>query len=321
LKRLTVFTTVLLAIIVLLVSCAKTTLGSLQSQNEKALKRAEYLSTEVKEFEKTLGIMPSTVLSKTTLQKRPRGRIWVYMQKQGLVSPVLSGFKGFNLPPGERDLSSDIQHYIKKMQEEFPDLDIYVRGGFIYATSSIITRGFANDSKANQVADVVHEDLHDNFHFVHNNVEEAITTAFAFIVAKSFFTKTGNEVAVANINKTISNRCVALSKSLRHTTELVNDLFVKFENFGYKNIRKRIHAYILKHEPLYEWEFRHRRADNPQALEALISHDLAYFGYCDKTLEVITKFGLENALMLFKTLPTDIMFPEYIEWLEQQLKK
>jgi len=251
----------------------------------KLLRETLALAREVKAFGRTLGIEPTDALSQSSREKPARSMLWLWLQRRGTIA--------LRTP---LDLRLEIQ--FSATREKLPleqlylagDYSVYFRQGNQFGDPrSVATIDFARDSMLIKVKTVLHEDLHDDQNFdLPWEDEESIIAPLGALAALEFFKHQADQAnvksALAGIEdeRTVSRELVAIAQTADQL----------FRTEALPEARKKILA-LVRSSPSYARWFNlhldHQDAD--LALEAKISHDLAYYKYYDRIVSLYENRG------------------------------
>lgn len=271
------------------------------------------LIDEVKTFGKTLGIEPTEALSRTARAGPTLSMLWLWMQRAGtlaLWAPVdIRTAIGFN---GEGERLKIEQVY------RVEGYSVYYRQGNEFADSrSVATVGFAEEPIVRRVKVILHEDLHGDVNFALPwEIEEAVVTPLGSLAAVEYFRWKGDK-------QNLDNAAMSLSEERQVSREL-NALVAQAENiFASESIddaKEKILG-LLADFPAYRRQFdRQIRGQHAAtALEAKLSHDLAYYRYFESIVVLAEKAPSLRALIEdLKRLPVDAT-PAFTEKFLQNL--
>lgn len=156
---------------------------------------------------------------------------------------------------------------------------VYYRQGNEFADArSVATAGFAEESIVRRVKVILHEDLHGDVNFALPwEVEEAIVTPLGILAAVEYFRWKGDE-------KNLHDALASLAEGRRLSREL-NAVTARAEKIFAAEpaifaAKQKVLA-LLAEFPEYQKQFEHQVRDQhaPTAVEAKLSHDLAYYRY------------------------------------------
>jgi hypothetical protein len=258
------------------------------------------LVEEVKVFGKTLGIEPTEALSRTMQERPVLSMLWLWMQRDGtlaLRAPVdIRMAIGFSTVKDELGLEQVYQ---------VDGYSVYYRQGNEFADSrSVATVGFASEGLLRRVKVILHEDLHGDENFALPwEIEESIVTPLSSLAAVEFFRRKGDREGL--------HRALASLEEERQYARELNALVVEaekvFKTVAIEEAKTQILNFIPSY-PVYYGHFQRQIADQhpPTALEAKLSHDLAYYRYFDQIAVLSEKVpDLKTLIDDLKKLPYD----------------
>jgi hypothetical protein len=265
------------------------------------LRETLVLAQEVKAFGRTLGIEPTDALSQSSRERPARSMLWLWVQRRGTVA--------LRTP---LDIRLEIQFSATK--EELPLEYLHVFGGYSVHfrqgnqfgdPRSVATVDFARDSTLVRVSTVLHEDLHDDRNFdLPWEEEESIITPLAALAALEFFKHKADQ---ANAKRALAGieEERALSRELVAIARTANRLF---EVEALSESRKKVLALVRSSRRYVRWFESHlERQDAEWALEAKISHDLAYYKYYDRIVSLYESRGeLKTLIRDLKKAPPGV---------------
>jgi hypothetical protein len=255
-------------------SCA--TLQPVDTGIANRLSETLSLVEDVKAFGKTLGIEPSTALSRATQDGTALSMLWLWMQRNGTLAlnkPIdIRAAVGFNT---EKERLKVEQVY------RVDGYSVYYRQGNEFADSrSVATIGFAAEPAVRRVMVILHEDLHGDANFALPwEIEEAIVTPLGSLAAVAYFQQKGDEPnwknALASLNeeRTLSRELNALAAEAERL----------FAVLPVDDAKQQILAELPRY-PTYQRQFERQIQGQhpPTVLEAKLSHDLAYDRFFDQ---------------------------------------
>ena len=239
------------------------------------LEQTATLIDEVKTFGRTLGIESTEALSRTVRQGPALSILWLWMQRErtlALDTPL--------------DIRMAIGYTAEKERIKIEQVyrvdgySVYYRQGNEFADSrSIATVGFAEESIIRRVKVILHEDLHGDANFALPwEIEEGIVTPLGSLAAIEYFRWKGDE---ANLQ----NAVVSVNEERETARELTAFSMEAQKIFAQEraDAGKEKALEMLANFPLYQKQFERqvRGQHAPTALEAKVSHDLAYYRYFD----------------------------------------
>jgi len=280
-----------IAIVLLGNSCAT----ALRPDAAARLQLTAGLIEEVKAFGKSLGIEPTTALSRTAREGTVLSMLWLWMQREGTLA--------LNAPMDIRTAigySAETQRVKVEQIYRVDGYSVYYRQGNEFADPrSVATIGFAEEPIVRRVKVILHEDLHGDSNFALPwEVEEAIVTPLGTLAAVEYFRWKGDE-------RNLQNALTSVGEERQASKEL-NALVARARIlFGQESIdaaKQKVLA-LLGEYPLYQKRFERqvRGQHGPTVLEAKLSHDLAYYRYFDSIA------GLAELAPNLKTLIGDLM--------------
>lgn len=294
--------TPLIILLLVISSCSFTNVQ--RAREERAVEETLSLAKEVKEFEKSLEIEPSESLVRSAREKPPHSMFWLWLQRRGTIAvtapvDVIVGL-GFSAA-----------------KEQLPETTLYdVRGYSVYFrrenqfgdAASVITEDFARDSVLRRVEVILHEDLHDdrNFALAWEN-EESIVTPVSVLAAAEFFARKGDTAKTGMIWAAIGEKR-SLSKEINRLAREALDIFQTVQPI--EKAKDQIVKAISEsgRYAAYRRYFERGLKDQNRvfALEAKLSHDLAYYGHFDRIVSLYElKRDLRALIGELKKIPRD----------------
>jgi hypothetical protein len=269
------------------------TVGREEIDASARLRGTASLVEEVKAFSKSLGIEPTAALSQTTENAPPLSMLWVWMQRAGTLA--LNGPVDIRMAIG----FFTVKERLKLEQVYRVDgYSVYYRQGNEFADSrSVMTVGFAQEGTLQRVKIILHEDLHGDKNFALPwEIEEAIITPLGALAAVAFFKRIDD---AENLK-----RALASVDEDRKISRELNELAKEAEHLLLRDSLEEAKSKILALMPSYSNYSRqfHRQIagqNSSTALEAKLSHDLAYYRYFD------TIVGLSERAPDLRTLIED----------------
>ena len=226
--------------------------------------------------------------------------LWLWMQRAGtlaLRAPVdIRMAIGFN---SERERLKIEQVY------RVDGYSVYYRQGNEFADSrSVATIGFAAEPIVRRVMVILHEDLHGDANFALPwEIEEAIVTPLGSLAAVEYFRQKGedanwkNSVASVAEQRKLSRELIAFAAQAEQI----------FATLPVDDAKEKILEYLADY-PTYRRQFERqiRGQHAPTALEAKLSHDLAYYRYFDRIADLAEKApSLKTLIADLKNIPTE----------------
>ena len=282
---------------VFVTSCA--TIESLSTAAR--LRQTAGLIDDVKTFGKSLGIEPTEALSRTAREGPVLSMLWLWMQREGTLALAAPVDIRLAIGYGTETERLKIEHVYR-----VDHYSVYYRQGNEFADArSVATVGFAEEPIVRRVKVVLHEDLHGDVNFALPwEIEEAIVTPLGSLAAVEYFRWKGDE-------KNLQNAAASVREERRVSREL-NALVARAETIftleGNIETAKQIVLSLLPDYPAYQKQFERqvRGQHAPTALEAKLSHDLAYYRYFDFIAGLSEKAPSLKALIEdLKGLPHD----------------
>jgi hypothetical protein len=246
-----------------------------QPDDRARLRDTASLIADVKAFGKTLGIVPTEALGRTAQEGPTLSMLWLWMQRNGTIAlrnPVdIRLAIGFNADKEKPKLE---QVY------RVDGYSVYYRQGNEFADPrSVATVGFAEEPLVRRVKVILHEDLHGDVNFALPwEIEEAIVTPLGSLASIEYFRQQGDEKNLANAVSTVAEER-KVSQSLLGAVAAAEKIFAAERGADAK--QKVLDA--LAKFPDYQRQFEHQTQDQhaATALEAKLSHDLAYYRFFD----------------------------------------
>lgn len=264
------------------------------------LNRIAALIDDVKTFGKTLGIEPTEALARTARERPALSMLWLWMQREGTLA--LSAPIDVRTAIG---YSAETRNVKIEQVYRVEGYSVYYRQGNEFADSrSVATVDFSEEPVVRRVKVVLHEDLHGDRNFAQSwEVEEGLVTPLGSLAAVEYFRWKGDEEnlrsAVASLNqeRQASRECRALAAQ----AETI------FARESVSVAKQRVLALLVDY-PAYQKQFERqiRGQHPPTALEAKLSHDLAYCRYFDSIAALAESAASLNTLIAdLKTLPAN----------------
>ena len=264
------------------------------------LQQTAGLIEEVKTFGKSLGIEPTAALSRTVRDGPVLSMLWLWMQREGTLA--------LNAPMDIRTAigySAETQRVRVEQIYRVDGYSVYYRQGNEFADArSVATISFAEESIVRRVKVILHEDLHGDGNFALPwEIEEAIVTPLGSLAAAEYFRSKGEE-------RNLQNALTSIGEERQAAKEL-NALAARARIiFGQEKIdaaKQKVLA-LLSEYPAYQKQFERQISGQhaPTALEAKLSHDLAYYRYFD-SISALAELApsLRTVISDLKSLPTN----------------
>jgi len=266
------------------------------------LRETAGLIEEVKAFGQTLGIVPTEALSRTAREGPVLSMLWLWMQREGTLALSAPVDIRLAIGYGTEKERLKIEHVYRVDR-----YSVYYRQGNEFADArSVATVDFAEEPIVRRVKVVLHEDLHGDVNFALPwEIEEAIVTPLGSLAAVEYFRWKGDE-------KNLQNAAASVREERRVSREL-NVLVARAEKIfrleGNIETAKQDILSLLPDYPAYQKQFERqvRGQHPPTALEAKLSHDLAYYRYFDLVADLAEKAPSLKALIEdLKRLPREV---------------
>ena len=273
----------------LISSCS---LKGMPNTNEiELLRDASATIQEIKAFERDLGLVPTQALAQTSEEKTPTSMLWFWLQRAGTLA--LRAPIDVRLTLG-----------FAKMKEEVPldqvyrvdGYSVYYRQGNEFADPrSVATETFARESAVRQVAVVIHEDLHGDSNFdLPWEIEESLITPLGSIAAVEFFKRRSDSANLESAQERLDEE----RQLSRELGQLVTAAEMIFANESVERAKQKIVAMIPSYPVYYRHFQRQIRGQHPEtAIEAKLSHDLAYYSHFDRIVALYETTGDLEALV------------------------
>ena len=285
-----------LSCLLVLSACAVTR----PTTDRQALRQTEAFIQEVKAFGERLGIAPTEALNHSAADHPVLSMLWLWLQRDGTLA--------LQRPIDIRMAIGFSNHRDKLPLEEVYRVEgysVYYRQGNEFADGrSVATAGFAAEGAVRRATVILHEDLHgDNNFDLPWEIEESIVTPLGALAAIAFFWERGDE---GNLQ-----RALASVEEQRQYSRELNGLVEKaaqiFQQKTPEDAKQKILALMVEY-PIYNAQFQRQIAGQhpPTALEAKLSHDLAYYRYFDRVVALSEKApDLKTLIADLKKLPQD----------------
>ncbi len=268
------------------------------------------LVKEVKEFEKTLGIKPTEALSQSYEQKPATSMLWLWLQKIGTIA--------LHTPMDAR-----IGVRFGSTREELPLQTLYKTGKYsVYYRQgnefsdphAVTTADFSKQSALTRVMIILHEDLHGNFALPWET-EESLVTPLGLIAALRFFEYKADDIDVREAQSAIQER----SKLAQELNEIVHDAELLFRTRPLDDARAKLIERVRSSNVYGRWyKFQTENQDDDIALEAKISHDLAYYKYFARIASLDRRMGdLKMLIQALKIIPRSMDMEEVEKYMRE----
>jgi hypothetical protein len=239
------------------------------------LEQTANLISDVKKFGRTLGIEPTEALSRTVRESPPLSMLWLWMQREGTLA--------VNTPVDIRmaiGYSAEKERLRIEQVYRVEGYSVYYRQGNEFSDPrSIATVGFAEEAIVRRVKVILHEDLHGDPNFALPwDIEEGIVTPLGSLAAIEYFRWKGDDTNLQNTLTSVNEERETAKELTAFSTE-AQKIFAQES----PDAAKEKALAMLGNFPLYQKQFeRQTRGQHaPTALEAKVSHDLAYYRYYD----------------------------------------
>jgi hypothetical protein len=276
-------------------SCA-----SIADRDAIRLQQTAALIQEVKSFGRTLGIEPTEALSRTTREGPALSMLWLWMQREGTLA--LNGPLDIRTAIG---YSAERERVRVEQVYRVDGYSVYYRQGSEFADSrSVATAGFAEESVARRVTVILHEDLHGDVNFALPwEIEEAVVTPLGALAAIEWFRWKGDERSLQRAIASLADE----RQTSRDLMSLVTRAQKMFAAEPIETAKQQILA-LLGEYAAYQKQFtRQLRGQHAAtALEAKLSHDLAYYRYFN-TIAALAEIApdLKTLIADLKTIPSN----------------
>jgi len=258
------------------------------------------LVAEVKAFGKTLGIEPTDALRRSAQDGATLSMLWLWVQRIGTIAlraPVdIRMAIGFN---------SDKERPKVEQVYRVDGYSVYYRQGSEFADPrSVATVGFAEEPLVRRVKVILHEDLHGDVNFALPwEIEEAIVTPLGSLATIEYFRHKSDE-------KNLANAILSFAEERKVARELLAAVVEAEQIFALEtgdDAKQKVLDALAKF-PSYQRQFeRQTRGQHAAtALEAKLSHDVAYYRYFEEIAALAEKaISLRALVEDLKQLPQD----------------
>jgi hypothetical protein len=273
--------------------------GSVTGRDAGRLQQTAALIQEVKSFGRTIGIEPTEALSRTTREGPALSMLWLWMQREGTLA--LNGPLDIRTAVG---YSAEKERVKVEQVYRVEGYSVYYRQGSEFADSrSLATAGFADEALGRRVKVILHEDLHGDVNFALPwEIEEAIVTPLGSLAAIEWFRWKGDDKNLQGAIASLSEER-QISRDLMALTERAQKIFAQEAPEAAK---QKILA-LLGDYGAYQKQFARQVRDQhaATALEAKLSHDLAYYRYFDRIAALAERAtDLKTLITDLKTIPS-----------------
>ncbi len=273
------------------------------SRDTERLRETASLIAEIKGFGKSLGIEPTLALSRTSADEKTLSMLWIWLQKAGTMALRASVDIRMAIGIGAAKERAPLEQIYR-----VEGYSVYYRQGNEFADSrSAATLGFAAQGVVRRVNIVFHEDLHGDANFdLPWDIEEAVVTPLGMLATVEYFK---DKADAENLKRAEA----ALIEGRRISQELHGLIQEAERIFRHSpiDVAKREVLSLLSNYPTYHAMFRRQIVGQHPgtALEAKLSHDLAYFRYFDKIVTLAERAPSLKALIEdLKSLPREATF-------------
>jgi hypothetical protein len=278
----------------------------------QALRQTATLIQEVKAFGKHLGIEPTEALSRTAEQRPSLSMLWLWLQRDGTLA--LRAPIDIRMAIG---FSNDKDQLQLEQVYRVAGYSVYYRQGNEFADQrSVATMGFAMEGIVRRVMVILHEDLHgDNNFDLPWEIEESIVTPLGVLGTVEFFRQKGDDENFKRALATVEEQ----KKYSRELNALAEEAEKILQREAPEPAKKTILELIPKY-PTYNRQFQRQITGQhpPTALEAKLSHDLAYYKYFDRIAALSEKApDLKTLIIDFKKLPHDASHEDLERYLQR----
>src|SRR5262245_41223740 len=297
----------------LLLSFSACALGHFEPEREKLLLTETIsLVAEVKAFGKTLGIEPTDALRRGAQEGPTLSMLWLWMQRIGTIAlraPVdIRMAIGFN---------SDKERPKVEQVYRVDGYSVYYRQGSEFADPrSVATVGFAEEPLVRRVKVILHEDLHGDVNFALPwEIEEAIVTPLGSLATIEYFRHKSDEKNIAHSILSFAEE----RKVVRVLLAAVDEAEQIFALETGDDAKQKVLDALAKF-PSYQRQFeRQTRGQHAAtALEAKLSHDVAYYRYFEEIAALAEKaISLRALVEDLKQLPQDATLAVAEKYLRQ----
>lgn len=270
------------------------------------------LVEDVKAFGKTLGIEPTPALSRSTQDGAALSMLWLWMQHSGTLA--------LRAPVDIRlAIGFDTEKERLKIEQVYrvDGYSVYYRQGNEFADSrSVATIGFAAEPVVRRVMVILHEDLHGDANFALSwEIEESIVTPLGWLAAAAYFQQKGDEPNWHNALTAFAEE----REISRELSALTAEAEQRFATLPVDDAKQKILQEMLLY-PTYRRQFeRQIRGQHPAtALEAKLSHDLAYYRFFDRIGALFESApDLKTLIGDLKALPADAQVEDAEKFLQE----
>jgi hypothetical protein len=168
----------------------------------------------------------------------------------------------------------------------------------------VATIGFADEPLVRRVKVILHEDLHGDVNFALPwEIEEAIVTPLGSLAAVEYFRQKGEDANWKNAAASVAEE----RRLSRELVKFVAEAEQIFATAPVDDAKEKVLERLVDY-PIYRRQFERQTQGQhaPTALEAKLSHDLAYYRYFDRVAALAEIApNLKVLIADLKTLPSD----------------
>jgi hypothetical protein len=266
----------------------------------EGLRETADLIQDVKAFGRTLGIEPTDALSRTTAEGNALSMLWIWLQRAG----TLARNRAVDIRMAVGLSSIKEQTRIEQLYQ-VEGYSVYYRQGNEFADPrAAVTPSFAAEGIARRVQVILHEDLHGDVNFALPwDIEEAVVTPLGALTAAEYFKHKGDAENLKRAEMALDEG----RQISRELLKLVNDAEAIFQAFTAEVAKEKVLALLPIYPAYHRMYQRQIVGQHPAtALEAKLSHDLAYFRYFEAIVTLAEKpVALDVLIAELKKLPRD----------------
>jgi hypothetical protein len=266
--------------------------------DEKLMRETLALVKEVKEFGKTLGIEPTGALSEGSDEKPDKSMLWLWLQRKGTIAlrtPI-------DIRVGLKFAAAQEQIPLQTLHQA-GDYSLYFRQGNQFGDlDAVVTPDFARQSLFTKVMTIFHEDLHDDRNFdLKWEIEEPLVTPLSLLGALRYFRHKADHERAREAQSALEERA-RIAREILAVAEEGERLFGALPlPEARRALLKSIHSSGL-YGRWFEHQLEKQEADT--ALEAKLSHDVAYYKYFARIMSLHGKAGdLKRLIDELKRIP------------------
>ncbi len=274
------------------------------------------LVKEVKEFEKTLGIKPTEALGQTYEQKPAASMLWLWLQKIGTIALHTP----MDIRIGVRFGSTWEELPLQSLYKTGKYSVYYRQGNEFSDPHAVTTADFSRQSTLTRVMITLHEDLHGDQNFdLPWETEESLVTPLGFLAALKFFEHKGDDIDMREAQAAIEERS-QLAKELNGVAQEAEGLF---QTDSLNQARTKLIDLVHSSNTYGRWyKAQMNNQDDNIALEAKISHDLAYYKYFERIVSLDRRMGdLKMLIQALKIVPRGMDMEEVEKYMRELEKR